>query len=840
MHTNATLCPVNPGTDPTEVVHALAPLDQIRDHVAAALFGDPAPTTAIGRFQIQRLLGAGGMGVVYAATDPQLGRTVALKLIQPTTAGERATERLLREAQAMARLQHPNVVGIHEAGVHGGQVYLAMEYVDGGTLDAWLRAHPRTWQDIVAALAQAGDGLIAAHAAGLVHRDFKPANVLMGGGRARITDFGLARTHASVDELERTAGDGELLLGQPLTRTDVILGTPAYMAPEQLRGATATPASDQFAFAVVVYEALAGHRPFQGDSVGALLSAIERGELHPIRRPVPPPLITALRRALAVEPARRFPDMTALVAALRGVRSSARPTRLALAAVSAAVLASGGLLLAMSQPPSSSPALAGPADILGCDHDPLADVYDDARRTHVAAALSSGTGQALASLDAYATAWRAAHRRQCDAPAHTIGWTETCLADRRTALADLTQAIFTASPEQRAGADAAARELLPPLVDCEAPVKYAALVSDADRDVRVNAWRMRLAIAGAFGPRPTTRAPALPPDDPSMYSAFIRTGTTAQDPRLVHEVAFATLVGALHTTDVPAGRRTPLESAVDLGRRAADTGHADLAARAWVLASELLEAQPHAEAARTHAWTAAAKALELLPAAHPLRLRLRRDLAYIELAHARHATAAGACHRGEADFTACTPLFTAVSDLTAVAADPSATAADLELLARAHDHAGDVDAAAAARARTTPIDLDERSLGFLDLSTATIPNAPDLAANIRCTDDDDRCEVERTLATDLSTDTAQLIQHTRLMMSIKDGQPRGLKLYAISAGSTLGRLGFKNGDLITAIDGAATTTETFPAALQALLARGEGTLDYDRKGTAHTRRITAR
>ncbi|HRI08968.1 MAG TPA: serine/threonine-protein kinase, partial [Nannocystaceae bacterium] len=284
--------------------------------VAAALFGDAPPTPAIGRFLLQRMIGAGGMGIVYAATDPQLGRTVALKLIQPTSAGERATERLLREAQAMARLQHPNVVAVHEAGVHGGQVYLAMEYVDGGTLAAWLRAQPRPWQEILGVLTQAGEGLAAAHEAGLVHRDFKPQNVLMSGARARISDFGLARSAAVAEELERTAGDAALRLDQPLTRTDALLGTPAYMAPEQLRGATATPASDQFSFAVVVYEALAGHRPFRGDTIGALLAAIERGELHPIQRDIPAGVLTVLRRALAVDPARRWPDMPTLLAAL--------------------------------------------------------------------------------------------------------------------------------------------------------------------------------------------------------------------------------------------------------------------------------------------------------------------------------------------------------------------------------------------------------------------------------------------------------------------------------------------------------------------------------------------
>jgi hypothetical protein len=835
MHTNATLARVNGGTDPTQALGPLAPIDHIRRQVALSLFGDPAPVSAIGRFQIQRMIGAGGMGVVYAATDPQLGRTVALKLIQPTTAGERATERLLREAQAMARLQHPNVVGIHEAGIVGGHVYLAMEYVDGGTLDAWLHAQPRAWQDVLAVLLQAGEGLVAAHAAGLVHRDFKPANVLMSRARARISDFGLARTDAAAEELERTAGDDELLLGQPLTRTDVVLGTPAYMAPEQLRGEVATAASDQFAFAVVTYEALAGHRPFQGDTIGALLTAIEQGRIHPLKRDVPPTLLSVLRRALAVDPAARYPDMTALLTALRGVRTGRRLTRRFMLSAAGAALGLGLLVLGSLPEKPGAPGRSPP--LAACDDDPLAEIWDDARRTHVAHALSSGTDPALPVLDAYAVALRAAHRRQCDAAPQALGWTDTCLADRRTALADLTHAILVGSPELRTGAAAAARELLPSLTDCEQPVPYLTLVSEAHRDQRWTAWQLRLAHADAFGPRPTTRAPRLHLVGATLGNVVGAMRGTG-DPRVVHETGFATLVAGLHAEDRT--DRDPLATAVDLGRRTADTNHADLAARAWVLAAELLEARPHAEGAREEAWTAAAKALGQLPKAHPLRLRLHRDLAHVELAHARHATPAGACSRGEADFAACRSIFTAISDLTDVAADPSATPADLELLARAHDHAGDAAAATATRARATPIDLDERSLGFLEFVAAAAPDVPDPAAGTRCTDDDARCEVERALASRLAADPVRLIDGARYMMSVHDGTPRGIKVYAVRAGASLNLLGFKNGDLVTAIDGAAPNADDFVRKLQDLLARGAGTLEVQRKGAATVRRISVR
>ena len=227
--------------------------------------------TALDRYVVLEPLGEGGMGQVYAAYDSVLDRKVALKLLPPEdpTLGAEATSgraRLLREAQAMARLSHPNVVAVYDVHQHGAQVFMAMELVDGRTLSQWQQQEPRGWRDILAAFLAAGRGLAAAHQAGLVHRDFKPANVLVGkDGRVRVTDFGLARTHNAPPEppSPESTRDAELVKSQSLlqlelTQRGTVLGTPAYMAPEQLRNGEVRPSVDIYALGLVLLEALTG------------------------------------------------------------------------------------------------------------------------------------------------------------------------------------------------------------------------------------------------------------------------------------------------------------------------------------------------------------------------------------------------------------------------------------------------------------------------------------------------------------------------------------------------------------------------------------------------------
>jgi serine/threonine protein kinase len=228
---------------------------------ATSVANSLARGAAVGRYVILSRLGGGGMGVVYAAYDPDLDRKVAIKLLRPgrrTDAASEGRARLMREAQAMARLDHPNVVGVLDVGTFEDQVFIAMELVDGLSLMHWMRQGHR-WRDVRERFIQAGRGLAAAHAAGIVHRDFKPDNVVIGkDGRARVLDFGLARAAKSEADTEETAGpDGDVSvrsgsgsLERTLTQTGSLLGTPSYMSPEQWTSQPADAKSDQFSFCV--------------------------------------------------------------------------------------------------------------------------------------------------------------------------------------------------------------------------------------------------------------------------------------------------------------------------------------------------------------------------------------------------------------------------------------------------------------------------------------------------------------------------------------------------------------------------------------------------------------
>jgi formylglycine-generating enzyme required for sulfatase activity len=313
----------------------------------------------IGRYLILERVGSGAMGVVYGAYDPELDRRIALKLLGGDQAAqeESARARLLREAKAMARLADPNVIAVHDVGVFEGRVFLAMEFLGGGTLKSWLGAGPRGWRQVLEVFVAAGRGLAAAHAAGLVHRDFKPDNVLLDReGRPRVGDFGLARDADAAGDQGDGAGRAQAALapasltgaeaaGQrlaTLTRTGAIMGTPAYMAPEQVLGEPTDERTDQFGFCVALYEALYGELPFTGESLLRLLHSITEGQVRPPPqdRPVPAWIRRAVLRGLKADPAARWPSMAPLIAALEDDPAARRRRRLLAVGVTVLVLAS--------------------------------------------------------------------------------------------------------------------------------------------------------------------------------------------------------------------------------------------------------------------------------------------------------------------------------------------------------------------------------------------------------------------------------------------------------------------------------------------------------------------
>jgi eukaryotic-like serine/threonine-protein kinase len=379
--------------------------------------GELPSGSRIGRYVVLYRLGRGGMGVVYAAYDPQLDRKVAVKVLRVRLPGHapaphESQGRMLREAQALARLSHPNVVAVHDAGLLDGRVFVAMDFVEGETLRRWLKSKPRTPREIMAAFGQAGDALVAAHAAEIVHRDFKPDNAIIGrDGRVQVLDFGLARLQSDtpLDDLPGPSGRGETKVGTEGRRQ----GTPAYMAPEQHDREKVGPAADQFAFCVSLWEALCDRPPFSGKD-DELVANIKHGRLHePPRGRLAGHLRRVLRRGLAADPKARYPSMRALLLDLRhDPRRRWRQVGVGLGAVAIA-----GLSVAAYARLASGPAPCAAAD------ERLAAVWSDGPRARVAEAIGSASrGHAahtrdatLQALDGWAAGWTTAYTDACEA-----------------------------------------------------------------------------------------------------------------------------------------------------------------------------------------------------------------------------------------------------------------------------------------------------------------------------------------------------------------------------------------------------------------------------------------
>jgi tetratricopeptide (TPR) repeat protein len=434
--------------------------------------------TRLGRFTMQRLLGEGAMGEVWAAHDPELDREVAIKLLRVTSA------RWRREAQAMARVRHPNVVAIYDLGWTDDHAFCAMELVDGETLRAYL-ATPRPWQAVLRVALAVGRGVSAAHGTGVIHRDIKPENILIArDGRTLVSDFGLAKLAGPDDPAAEESRPAVPIDpgATHLTTQGMLIGTPAYMAPEQLAGDPASLLSDQFSFCVVVYEALFGTRPFRAASVGALRESIGKGlARRPELRGVPKRVLDVLERGLAADPARRWPSMNALVDALERTMQRRRWYRVAVVPVLAAALAVTVYLATRSDGPSE-------ADATDSAERTIAAAWNPSIAQRLAAAFArvdpaDGPARAAvltATLDKYRDDWLA-HRRDAWRATHVSGEQTIELLERRLAcfdrLADaithtVTLLVEPAADEVQRAPELAAR--LEPIASCDNAQRVAA------------------------------------------------------------------------------------------------------------------------------------------------------------------------------------------------------------------------------------------------------------------------------------------------------------------------------------------------------------------------------
>lgn len=425
---------------------------------------------ALGRYLVLEQLGSGGMSFVFVAYDPKLDRRVALKVMRPDGGedADKAQARLLREAQAMARLAHPNVVRIYDVGVLDERVYLAMELVDGLTLRDWLAARPRARREVIDVLVRAGRGLAAAHEAGLVHLDFKPRNVLVGvDGEVRVVDFGLARIGADADPSSSADGEGLLMLGEPVTHVGMVMGTPGYMASEQLEGGPTDARTDQFSFCVTAWEALYGERPYPGRRLAVYRESLATGLRRdpPASARVPMRLRRLLEHGLSIDPQDRHPSLTRLLDAMAD-EPARRWWQLGM----------GGLVLAGSL--AMAWGLAQRPDPCDDVASRLQGAWDPERRAEVLARLEredQGDGtlasQVAADLDAYATGWIEEARDACVAARdhqqsdELLDQRDYCLRHRRRALRATVELVLEPSPDDSSQWREAVHEL-PSVAGC--------------------------------------------------------------------------------------------------------------------------------------------------------------------------------------------------------------------------------------------------------------------------------------------------------------------------------------------------------------------------------------
>jgi tetratricopeptide (TPR) repeat protein len=556
---------------------------------------DVRPGGAIGRYRVQGVIGTGAMGVVYSAYDPELDRLVAMKLLRADALLlERAEDlqtRLLREARAMARLSHENVVAVYDTGTFEGRVFLAMELVPGTSLSVWLTSSPRRWQEVLERYVSAGRGLSAAHTAGLVHRDFKPDNVLVGtDGRVRVTDFGLARPVVplpaeSTRALESSArlsfepGGGAHALE---TRPGVVAGTPAYMAPEQLLGKPADERSDQFSFAVALYEGLYGERPFGAPSMEGLAVEILSGRVRepPKDSRVPGWVRHAVLRGLRAAPAERYPSMASLLSSLE--RRTWRMRRRVFIPATVCLAFLGGFVGYRFAVHERAPVCRGAeARLTGVwDAKEKREGESAFLATHAPyAAFAWATSARI--LDDYAKAWVAMRTDACEATRVRAEQSEEvlelrvgCLEDRLRTVAALTK-LFGMADAKVAERAVDAVQSLPPLETCSnVAALRAGVPPPRDTSTATGAAEVRSLIA---------EASAL--ERAGKYNEGLGIATTS----VTRARALAYLpveAEALHELGLIQGGRgdsKEAEATLEEAAAVAEAGsHHEVAARAWI------------------------------------------------------------------------------------------------------------------------------------------------------------------------------------------------------------------------------------------------------------------